>query len=94
MKATAAAAILISFASIGAASADDAVFPGGLIIASMVGIAEASTPDHGPPPPPEPYYFGYTGYAGRGPFGSRCWIEPRQVWNGYGTIVRRVRYCD
>ena len=76
-----------------AALADSYVFPGGMIAATIAGITAASTPANGPPAPPAPYYGGPEGYAGRGPFGTTCWIEPSQTWNGYGTIVIDVRSC-
>ena len=94
MKFTVALAVL---ASVGAASAsrpDSFVFPGGVIIGTTAGIAAATrTQDAGPPAPPAPYTSGYFGYAGRGPYGTRCWIEPTQAWDGYGFVEARVRTC-
>lgn len=77
-----------------AVRADSFVFPGGFILGTTAGIV-AATPslDAGPAPPPAPYFSGSYGYAGRGPYGTRCWIEPEQKWDGYGFVVARVRSC-
>jgi hypothetical protein len=87
-------AAITSICALSASHADDFVFPGGFILGTTAGIA-AATPsiDAGPPPPPAPYRSGYYGYAGRGPYGTRCWIEPAQTWDGYGFAVVRVRLC-
>lgn len=86
------AAAMLCIASV--AHADDFVFPGGFTPATMAGIAAATRSlDAGPPPPPAPYFSGYYGYAGRGRYGTRCWIEPEQKWDGYGFVVIRVRSC-
>lgn len=77
-----------------ASRADSFVFPGGVIAGTTAGIAAATrTMDAGPPAPPTPFRSGYFGYAGRGPYGMRCWIEPAQQWNGYGFVEVRVRSC-
>lgn len=89
---------LMAFASISAgvvssAAADDFIFPGGVIFGTTAALAARTTPYDGPPPPPTPYVSGYFGYAGRGPYGTKCWIEPEQKWDGYGFVVVRVRSC-
>jgi hypothetical protein len=75
------------------AAADDFIFPGGVTFGTMAALAAHATPEAGPPPPPAPYDTGYFGYAGRGPYGTQCWIEPGQRWDGSGFALVRVRSC-
>ncbi|MGP8231258.1 MAG: hypothetical protein ACLQL2_01145 [Methylovirgula sp.] len=94
MKYAVVLAALVSVCAASAGRADAFVFPGGFIVGTTAGIAAATrTFDAGPPAPPAPYVSGYLGYAGRGPSGTHCWIEPEQEWDGYGFVVARVRSC-
>jgi hypothetical protein len=70
-------------------------FASGVIGGTTFGIMDASTFAAGPPAPPPPpvSYYGRV-YAGRGPAGTRCWIEPQQVWAGFGFLVEPVRVCE
>ena len=70
-------------------------FAPGIIGATTLGIIGASTGAAGPPaPPPPPVSYYGPAFAGRGPGGSRCWIEPQQVWDGFGFLVEPVRVCE
>lgn len=75
---------------------DDDVLSTGIIGATTLGILAGSTFAAGPPAPPPPAlsYYAPAFAPQLGPYGLRCWHEARQVWDGYGFVVGRVRVCD
>jgi hypothetical protein len=63
---------------------------GGLALGALAGSAAAGA--YGPPPgyypAPAPVYYPPP------PPPPQCWWEPREVWNGWAFVVRRVRVCE
>jgi len=94
-----AVAVGIIFAVTAPAQADDVggAIAAGIISGTALGII-ASTPGFGagapPPPPPSRSYYAPASAPRPDFYGLRCWYEPRQIWDGYGFVVRPVRLCD
>lgn len=87
----------IGFAFASSARAEDVgrAILAGIIPDTTLGIiANTPGPYAGPPPPPSSPVSYYAPAIARGPYRLRCWYEPRQVWDGYGFVVRPVRICD
>ncbi|HLH12564.1 MAG TPA: hypothetical protein VKV77_11890 [Methylovirgula sp.] len=76
------------------ARADDPL-AAGFIPAITFGLAIKSSPVAGPPPPSAPpiSYYPPASAPRRGPGRLACWYVPRQVWDGFGFVVTRVRVC-
>jgi hypothetical protein len=82
-------ALASSSAQAGDGGAVAAGLLGGLAVGTIAGSAIASAAAR---PPPPVYYAPYAPvYAAPPP---RCWIEPQQVWDGYGYVIQRVRVCQ
>jgi len=84
----------IAAVAIPARAADDSAVIGGDIGETTIGILAHSSFGAGPPAPPTPLYIKVPAYAGHGLYGSRCWFVPQQVWDGYGYVVQRARFCN
>ena len=86
---------VVSTGSQSAQAADGGAIAAGVIGGVALGALAAGAVHAAPPPPPAYYAPAYQpGSYAPPPPPPRCWREPRQVWDGYGYVVRPVRVCE